>query len=62
MQKKSDQESDVNLMSMKPVEEGPVKVAGKVANNMIIRTANQGESTNLEAVDSTHAYVITDKV
>lgn len=50
-----------SIRSNKPVSEGPVKVDAKSENTIIIRTAEVGEDTNLEAVDSTHTYVITDR-
>lgn len=50
------------IRSNKPVSEGPVKVDSKSENTIIIRSAEEGEVTNLEAIDSTHTYVITDRV
>lgn len=54
---------DFSIQSNEPVAEGPVKLESKQSTNMlIIRTALQGEVTNLEAIDSTHTYVVTDKI
>lgn len=53
---------DKNIRSSKPVSEGPVKVDSKSENTIIIRSAEEGEETSLEAVDSTHTYVVTDRM
>ena len=53
---------DNSIRSNKPVSEGPVKVDAKSENTIIIRSVEVGEETSLEAVDSTHTYVITDKM
>lgn len=51
-----------NIRSNKPVSEGPVKVEAKSENAVVIRSAEVGEETTLEAVDSTHTYVITNRM
>lgn len=51
-----------NIRSSKPVSEGPVKVEAKSENAVVIRSAEVGEETTLEAVDSTHTYVITNRM
>ena len=53
---------DNSIRSSKPVAEGPVKVDAKLENTIIIRSAEEGEETSLEAIDSTHTYVVTDKM
>lgn len=53
---------EISIRSNKPVSEGPVKVEGKSEDTLIIRSAEMGEDTSLEAIDSTHTYVITDKM
>ena len=53
---------DKSIRSNKPVSEGPVKVDAKSENTLIIRSAEVGEETSLEAIDSTHTYVVTDKM
>lgn len=53
---------DFSPKANQPVAEGPVKLDVKTKNTLIIRTANNGERTNLEAIDSSHTYVITDKM
>ena len=48
------------IRSSLPLSEGPVKVDAKLRNTLIIRKADQNEPTSLEAIDSTHTYVIMD--
>ncbi|KAH7639486.1 tyrosine phosphatase IA-2 [Dermatophagoides farinae] len=51
-----------SVQANQPVAEGPVKLDSESHDMLIIRSAEQGEHTNLEAIDSTHTYVITDKI
>lgn len=62
MTKEAESKKDISIRSNKPVLEGPVKVDSKSENTLIIRSAESGEETSLEAIDSTHTYVITDRM
>ncbi|KPM03678.1 hypothetical protein QR98_0021120 [Sarcoptes scabiei] len=57
------EKKDFSQQSARPVAEGPVKLDTRSQSNMlIIRTAEKNEKTNLEAIDSTHSYVIIDRM
>jgi hypothetical protein len=46
---------------LKPVSEGPVKLDAKSKDSIVVRPAENGEDTSLEAIDSSYTYVIVNK-
>ena len=61
MLSKENDEKDVNPEALKPVSEGPVKLDVKSKDRIVIVPAENGESTNLEAIDTSYTYLIVDK-
>ena len=61
LSKENDKREDVNPEVLKPVSEGPVKVDVKSKDRIVIIPAENGESTNLEAIDTSYTYLIVDK-
>ncbi len=47
--------------ALKPVSEGPVKLDAKSKDSIVVRPAENGEDTSLEAIDSSYTYVIVNK-
>lgn len=61
LSKENDKREDVKPEALKPVSEGPVKLDVKSNDRIVIRPAENGESTNLEAIDTSYTYLIVDK-
>lgn len=50
-----------SIRAYKPVSEGPVKVDAKSKDSIVVRPAEDGEHTRLEAIDASYTYVLVDK-
>lgn len=50
-----------SVRSYRPVSEGPVKVDAKSKDSIVVRPAEEGEHTRLEAIDASYTYVLVDK-
>jgi receptor-type tyrosine-protein phosphatase N len=57
----SEDKKDNSYRAYKPVSEGPVKLDAKSKDSIVVRPAENGEDTSLEAIDSSYTYVILNK-